>query len=62
MTTEAIRFFTGDVGLAYSFISDLKDNGDGTYDVTVELRGTVEDDLIASGVFTIEENDVCFKP
>ena len=49
--------FTGDVGLAYSFISDLKDNGDGTYDVTVELRGTVEDDLIASGVFTIEENE-----
>ncbi len=47
---------TGDIGLAQSSITSFSDNGDGTYDITVELRGTVDDKLIASGNFKITEN------
>lgn len=54
---DAYTLYTGDIGLAESKITSFSDNGDGTYNIVVELRGTTDDKLIAQGDFKIASNE-----
>lgn len=54
---DTYTLYTGDVGLAKTNITAYTDNGDGTFVITVELRGADDDKLIATGDFTIAKND-----
>lgn len=54
---DAYILSTGDRGLSQSEITVFADNGDGTYTITVELKGTVENDLIAKGRFKLVKNE-----
>lgn len=54
---DAYILSTGDRGISQSEITAFSDDGDGTYTITVELKGTVENDLIAKGEFKLVKNE-----
>ena len=54
---DTYTLYTGDIGLAESSITSFSDNGDGTYNITVELKSKEDGKLIASGDFKITKNE-----
>lgn len=57
---DSYILYTGDVGLAESKITSFSDNGDGTYNITVELRSKMDDTIIASGDFKLVKNEYAY--